>query len=151
MKKLFLILSLLSIFQSCSTFKTPEFKGVSRVDIKKKQSGKVVLVAYAQFHNPNLLGGKFKLNELKVFVNDNFFATLNSDTYKVPVLKDFEIPLEVDFDKNFFNKKNILNTINNVFQKSMNIQYKGKIYYVSKTMGKIPYNIDYTQKINPFE
>jgi hypothetical protein len=150
MKKLAILFLLLAL-NACNVMKAPEFKGISNIDIKKNAQGKTVLVAYAKYNNPNLLGGKFKIKDIKVFVNDKYFANLNSESYKVPGKKDFEVPLEVNFDASFFKKKgNILDAISNALQNKLKVQYKGKIYYVSHKLN-IPYAIDYTQDVKIIE
>jgi len=150
MKKLAILLLLL-VLNACNMMKAPEFIGISNIDIQKNVQEKTVLIAYAKFNNPNLLGGKFKIKDIKVFVNDKYFANLNSDVYKVPVKKDFEIPLEVNFDASFFKKKgNLLDAISNALSNKLKVQYKGKIYYVSHKLN-IPYNIDFTQDVKIFE
>jgi len=149
--KYFGLLLLIITLSSCNVMKAPEFTGISNIDLKKNKQGKTVLVAYAKYHNPNLLGGKFKIKDVKVFVNDKFFANLNSETYKVPSVKDFEIPLEVDFDASFFKKKgNFINAISNALQNKLSVHYQGKIYYVSHKLN-IPYKIDYTQDVKIFK
>jgi hypothetical protein len=150
MKKIAILILILAI-NACNVMKAPEFKGISNIDIKINKQGKTVLVAYAKYHNPNLLGGKFKIKDIKVYVNDKFFANLNSENYKVPGKKDFEVPLEVNFDASFFKKKgNILDAISNALQNKLKVQYKGKIYYVSHKLN-IPYAIDYTQDVKIIE
>jgi len=126
--------------------KAPEFKGISGIDIQKNQEGKYVLVAKARFHNPNLLGGKFQLKDVKVYVDDKYLANLNADTYKVPSKKDFSIPLTVNLDEKYFNKQNLLNALGNLLNNRLKVRYQGKIYYVSHKLN-IPYNIDYEEEI----
>ncbi len=150
MKHLGLLLLIITL-SSCNVMKAPEFTGISNIDLKKNAQGKTVLVAYAKYHNPNLLGGKFKIKDIKVFVNNEFFANLNSETYKVPSKKDFEVPLEVNFDASFFKKKgNLLDALSNALQNKLKVQYKGKIYYVSHKLN-IPYAIDYSQDVKIFK
>ncbi len=129
--------------------KAPEFKGITHIDLKKKENGKLILVAYAKYHNPNLLGGKFKVKDIQVLVNDKFLANLNSETYKVPTKKDFEIPLEVDFDPNYFKKGNLLDALNSAINNKLKVHYQGKIYYVSHGIN-LPYQINYTQDVKLF-
>jgi len=145
-----LILLTASLFISCNMIKAPEFKGISGIDIQKNQQGKYVLVAKARFHNPNLVGGKFQLKDVKVYVDDKYFANLNADTYKVPSKKDFDIPLEVNFDKKYFTKNNILDALNKLLDNKLKVKYLGKIYYVSHKLN-IPYDIDYEEEIKIIE
>jgi len=150
MKKTYLILFLVGLFTACSMVKAPEFKGITGIDFKKNDEGKLVLVAYAKYHNPNLLGGKFKVKDVKVYVNDKYFANLNSETYKVPTKRDFELPLEVDFDASYFKKGNILDAVNNLLNNKLKVKYEGKIYYVSHKLN-IPYEVDYEQEVKIIE
>jgi len=145
-KIIILLITVLTGMSACNMVKAPEFKGISGLDIKKNKQGKYVLVADATFHNPNLVGGKFRLKDIKVFVNDKYFANLNADTYQVPTKKDFSVPLEVNFDHKYFNKNNILDALNNLLNNKLKVKYQGKIYYVSHKMN-IPYNIDYEDEI----
>lgn len=130
--------------------KAPEFKGITGIDLKKNAQGNLVLVANAKYHNPNLLGGKFQVKDIKVFVNDKYLANLNTDTYKVPTKKDFIVPLEVDFDTKYLKKDNLLDALNAALNNKLKVQYKGKIYYVSHGLN-IPYAIDYTQEVKLFD
>ena len=130
--------------------KAPEFKGITGIDLKKNTQGNLVLVANAKYHNPNLLGGKFQVKDIKVFVNDKYLANLNADTYKVPTKKDFTVPLEVDFDAKYLKKDNLLDALNAALNNKLKVQYKGKIFYVSHGLN-IPYTIDYTQDVKLFD
>jgi hypothetical protein len=146
MKKILLTISIFVFFAACDMVKAPDFQGISKIDFKKKDNGKLVLVAYAKYHNPNLLGGKFQVKDIKVYVDDKYFADLNSETYKVPTKKDFEIPLEVDFDAKYFKKNNILDALNSLINNKLKVHYKGKIVYVSHGLN-IPYQLDYEQEV----
>lgn len=130
--------------------KAPEFKGITGINLKKNTQGNLVLVANAKYHNPNLLGGKFQVKDIKVFVNNKYMANLNTDTYKVPTKKDFTVPLEVDFDTKYLKKDNLLDALNAALNNKLKVQYKGKIYYVSHGLN-IPYTIDYTQDVKLFD
>ncbi len=151
MQKRLVILWIALVFSgACNMIKAPKFKGIDNISLMKNEQGKLVLVAYAKFHNPNLLGGKFKVNDVKVYINDRFFANLNADTYKIPSKKDFTLPLEVDFDKSYFKKDNVLDALKSVIRNELKVQYKGKIYYVGAGLN-IPYKVDYIQEVKLFE
>ena len=149
MKHFYLILPVFLLLNACNTLKSPEFQGIESIKLKN-DNGQPVLVAYAKYHNPNLVGGQFKISEVKVFVNDKFLANLNSDTYQVPSKKDFIIPLEVNLDQNYFKKNNILEALNTAINNKLEVHYQGKIYYVSYGL-KVPYKIDHTQNIKIFD
>ena len=149
-KKFTILTAILLLISACSMIKAPEFKGITGINLKKNTQGNLVLVANAKYHNPNLLGGKFQIKDIKVFVNDKYLANLNTDTYKVPTKKDFTVPLEVDFDKKYLKKDNLLDALNAALKNKLKVQYKGKIYYVSHGLN-IPYTIDYTQEVKLFD
>ena len=149
-KKILVLFFAILLSNACDLLKSPDFVGIESVNLKKNAKGKLVLVANAKYHNPNLLGGKFKINDVKVYVNDKFFANLNAETYKVPAKKDFTVPLEVDFDKRYFKKHNILDALKSAIKNKLSVQYKGKIYYVNGKLN-IPYTIDYTQEVKLYE
>ena len=149
--KRFLFIAIAILFlQACNLTKAPEFKGITNIDVKKNSQNKLVLVAYAKFHNPNLLGGKFKISDVKVYANDKYVANLNSETYKVPSKKDFTIPLEVEFDESYLKKSNLLDVLNSVLNNKLKAHYTGTIYYVSHGLN-VPYKIDHTQEIKLIE
>ncbi len=150
MKKSFFILFVYLILSACNMVKAPEFQGIDSIDLKQNKQNKLVLVAYAKYHNPNLVGGQFKISDIKVYVNDRYMANLNAETYKVPAKKDFIVPLEVDFDKNYLKKSNLLDALNAALNNQLKVSYKGKIYYVSHGLN-MPYKIDYTQDIKLFD
>jgi len=150
MKKISILLLLL-FFATCNMPQVPEFVGISKIDFKKNKQGKLVLLTHAKYHNPNLVGGTFILKDVKVFIDNKYFANVNSQDYKVPAKKDFEIPLEVDFDMNFFKKKNsIFGALNAALKNKLTVQYNGKIYFVNMKLN-IPYNIDYEQEVKIYQ
>ncbi len=145
MKKLQLLIALL-LLASCSV-KSPEFVGVKNIHIQPNQKGSFDLLADAQFHNPNLLGGKFKIDSLDVLIDNKRVSNISSKTYKVPSKKDFTIPMKIEVEKKFFIKKdNIINMIGNLLNNKLKVKYQGKIYYVSHGL-KIPYKVDEEQEI----
>ncbi len=151
MNKKIIIVLLLLLSTACELLiKAPEFKGIESINFMQNKQGKLVLVANANYHNPNLLGGTFKVNEVKVYINDRFFANLNTDTYKVPSKKDFTVPLEVNFDRGYFKKNNLLDALQSALNNKLKVQYKGKIYYISSGIN-VPYTIDYEQDVKIFK
>ncbi len=141
------------LFSSCKNMvKAPDFKGIKNIDIKQKENGKSVLVANAAFTNPNLVGGKFKIDNIEVFIDNKAVGKLNSEEYKVPAKKDFVVPLEIDFDKDFLknNKGNLWDMLGKLANNSLKVKYVGKIRYVSHGLN-IPYSIDYEEEIKIFK
>lgn len=132
--------------------KAPDFKGIKNIDLKQKENGKTVLIANAEFENPNLVGGKFQVDEVKVYIDDKPLGKLNSEAYKVPAKEKFVIPLEIDFNKDFFkqNKGSFLDMLDKLANNSLKVKYQGNIIYVSHGLN-IPYPIDYEEEIKIFK
>jgi len=155
MKKTALLLFLILLLGSCKKIiKAPEFKGIQNISLKQNQTGKTLIVANAVFINPNLVGGKFQIDSIKVFVNGKFMGNLNSEVYKVPSKKSFSLPLEIDFNENYLKNNNSLSDMLDILSKlvkdSIQVKYQGKILYVSHGL-KIPYKIDYQENIKIFK
>ncbi len=147
-------LILLAIFlNSCSEIiKAPEFQGIKKIDLKQSDDGKTILVANAEFKNPNLVGGKFQVDNIEVFIDEKPAGKLNSETYKVPAKKEFIVPLEIDFNNDFFkqNKGNLWDMLGKLANNSLKVKYQGNIIYVSHGL-HIPYSIDYEEEIKIFK
>ncbi len=151
MKKIIILILAAYLFNACNMIKAPEFKGIDKIDYKIKDNGKFYLIAQAKFHNPNLVGGKFKVENIQVYADDKPVGVLNSESYKVPSKKDFVIPLEIEFDKSFFSKKNnILDVLNTLINNKLKVKYKGIIRYVSHGLN-VPYKIDYQQDVKIYD
>jgi LEA14-like dessication related protein len=151
--KHFSIFFFVLFLSSCQNIvKSPEFKGINKISLKQKENGKTVLVANAEFSNPNLVGGKFKVDQIEVYIDNQLAGNLNSETYKVPPKKNFIIPLEIDFNKNFFtkDKKGILDLLDKLAGNKLKVKYQGKLRYVSHGLN-IPYDIDYEEDIKIFK
>ncbi len=150
MKKLLLLLTIVAITTSCSIGKQPEFKSISRIDVKHISVRNVAIKADAIFKNPNHLKGKLSIEDLKVFVDNIHVADIQSETFNVPSNDEFSIPLEASFSlskiyKN--NTKSILANVLKAFQTdSLQIMYKGNIRYHLGDYS-FPYTIDKTQHI----
>jgi len=145
-------LVLILFLSSCQNLtKTPEFKGIEKIELRKNPSGETVIVANVLFDNPNLVGGNFKIDNVDVFIDEKFIGKVNSEIYKVPSKKSFVIPLEVNFNMEFLkqNKGNLLGMLKNLANNTLKIKYLGKIVYVFHGL-KIPYSIDHEEEIKIF-
>ncbi len=143
------IVFMLFFFQSCKEIiKAPEFEKIDKIELKENNEGKMVLVAKALFTNPNLVGGKFQIKNIEVYIDDKFLGKLNSDIYKVPAKKIFSIPLEISFNNDFIknNKGNVWDMINKLASNSLSVRYEGKILYIIQGI-KVPYSIHYEEKV----
>ena len=156
MKKIALLLLFILFTSSCQNIlKAPEFKGIQNISFKQNETGQPLIVAHAAFRNPNLVGGKFQIDSIKVFVDGKFMGNLNSEVYKVPAKKSFNLPLEIDFNESFLKKNNnslsdMLDILTKLVKDSIQVKYQGKILYVSHGL-KIPYKIDYQENIKIFK
>ncbi|WP_299550216.1 hypothetical protein [Seonamhaeicola sp.] len=147
--KPFIILSttiLLSV-TGCTVKEKPEFLSVENIKVLKSSSKEVTFSADALFLNPNDIGGELKTDAIKVFVNDNEMATVSTKSFKVPVKKEFSIPLKASIPiDSIFSDKSIGGLIGSLFSKKIKVQYKGDIIY--KVFGfSYTYNIDKTENV----
>ncbi len=150
MKKVFFILILTLLTQRCTFNKKPEFTGIANVWVEEVSSTTVTLKGNAHFKNDNDLGGTLLTDEIKVYIDGIYLATVSSEAFKVPVKDNFVVPLTVRFPLSelFKEKKgNIFGAIlNQVLNKKVNVDFKGKITY--KLAGfSYDYVVDHSQEI----
>lgn len=147
MKQLIILSTILITFFSCSVNEKPEFLGVENIKVLESNSKYVTLTAEALFLNPNDIGGELQTDEIKVFVNDNEMGTISTKSFKVPVKKEFSIPLKANIPTDsIFSNKNLSGLIGSLFSKKIKVQYSGDIKY--KVLGfSSTYTIDKTEDI----
>ena len=135
---------------SCSIKKKPVFLKVDDVKVISVTSDTVKLTASAFFKNPNDVGGKISTEGIKLFVDGEQVAAVSSDEFKVPVRKDFAIPLKVVFPtKKIFGNSNkgFLNgLIKSVLNNNLKVRFKGDLKYKVFGFSKV-YPIDKTETI----
>ena len=121
------------MISSCSVNKQPTFIKVDKVKVASFSGDTIRLKAEAFFTNPNDVGGKISTDEIKVIVNGAEVAQVSSEEFKVPVRKNFTIPLVVVIParKVFENNKNGIlgGLLNSFLKKSIQVQFKGDIKY----------------------
>ncbi len=151
MKKLLLLLTILTVTTSCSVSKKPKFKHITNIDVKNVSMRNVTLKADAVFDNPNHLRGKLSIDDIHVFVDNIDVGLISSKEFNVPTKEEFTIPLEGTFSLSKIynkNKNNILGSVLKMVQTdSLNIQYKGNIKYHLGSFS-FPYEIDKQQKVS---
>lgn len=137
MRKALYFLSLIFIIFiifSCSINKKPIFIKVDNIKIISYDSDTVKLKANAFFENPNDVGGKISADYLDIFVNNIAVAQLFLENFKVPVKKEFSVPLTANIPT-----KKLLNTdkngllgglINSLITQKVNVRIKGNLDYV---------------------
>jgi hypothetical protein len=135
---------------SCSVKKKPIFIKVDNLKIVSVTSDTIRLKADALFKNPNDVGGKISTDEIKIIVNGEEVAQVSADEFKVPVRKEFAVPLTAVIPTKKLlesNKNGILGgLINSILNKSIKLQLKGNLKY--KVFGfSNTYPIDKTQEI----
>ena len=142
-----ILLTITSLFLSCSVNEKPEFIGVENIKVLESTSSYVTLTADALFINPNDIGGELRTDAIKVYVNDNEMASVSTESFKVPAKKEFTIPLKANISTDsILSGKNIGDLIGSLFSKKMKVQYKGDIKY--KVLGFThTYEVDKTETI----
>jgi len=150
MKNTFLCIVLLLVCNSCKLNKKPEFLRIENIVVVKANFNNIELKANAIFENPNSLGGTLWTDDIKVFVDEKFIATVVAEEFKVPSKKEFTIPLTVQFSASEIieaNKENLLSSIlKQVLDKKVLVNFKGNLGY--KVAGFTSnYIIDHTEEI----
>ena len=146
MKQITLLFVLLFALNSC-THKKIEYQELKNIQVLDINSKSVTLSADAVFKNPYILGGKVIPDDIIVYIDDKEITKVKSTEFKVPALKEFSIPLEVNipFDK-LSSSGGLLGAVLNSIGKTHQVTFKGKIYY--KVAGiKSTYEINHTEKL----
>lgn len=147
MKKLLILLTIITTFSSCSVKEKPEFLRVENIKVLESTKETVTLTADAFFMNPNDIGGELKSDGIKVLINNNEMATVSTESFKVPAKKEFSIPLKANIPTDsLFSNKNLGDLISSLFSKKLKVQYVGEIKY--KVLGfSHTYAIDKTEEV----
>ena len=150
MKKAFSILMLCVFFFGCNIKEKPEFIGVENISIAKASLDTINLKAKAIFINGNDLGGTLLTDEIKVFIDSTYVATVSSRAFKVPPRDEFTIPLLVKFPTSKLieeGKGGLLGTIiKQLLNNKVVVNFKGDITY--KLAGfSFDYPIDHSEEI----
>ncbi|WP_431135426.1 LEA type 2 family protein [Psychroserpens mesophilus] len=148
MKQLIILLTLIISFTSCSVKEKPVFLGIENIKVLESTSKKIILTADALFMNSNDIGGELQTDEIKVFVNGNEMASISTNSFEVPAKHEFSIPLTTNIPTDsLFSNKNLSGLLGSLFNKKIEVQYKGDITY--KIFGfSHSYAIDETENIN---
>lgn len=149
MRQITILLFLFSITISCVSKKI-EYQKVENIKILTLNSTEITLSADAIFKNPNILGGKVIPENIIVYIDEKEITTVKPKEFKVPVVKEFAIPLEVTIP---FNKipgnetGGLLGALLGSFNKTHIVTFKGYLNY--KVVGfKSTYKIDHTEELN---
>ena len=150
MQKYGILIFLSLLVFSCKLNETPKFIKVSNINLKEYRSDKITLTSDLVFHNPNQIGGILQFSDIKVFVNTIDMGNIKTIDFKVPAQDEFTVPIEFEFpySKIFKDKENILlNVLNTLTEKKINVEYKGTITYKLKLFS-YDYPLDYSQEIS---
>ena len=150
MKKAFSILMLCVCLFGCKIKKKPEFIGVENIGIAKASLDTINLKANAIFKNGNDLGGTLLTDEIKVFVDSTYVATVSSKAFKVPPRDEFTVPLLVKFPTSKLVQEGNGGLFGTILKKVLNnkvlVRFKGSLTY--KLSGfSFDYLIDHSEEI----
>lgn len=151
MKKAFSLLAIFVLCFSCTINKKPEFLGIEKIDLEQASIDSITIRADAVFSHENDLGGTLLTDEIEVFIDDSYIATVSSEAFEVPPQDTFTVPLRVNFPSSeIFNENNggLLGAIiKQVLNKKIEVNFKGDITY--KLAGfSFDYPIDHTEEIH---
>ncbi len=150
MNKAFSILILCVFFFSCNIREKPEFIGVENIDIARASFDTIKLKANAVFKNGNDLGGTLLTDEIKVYIDSIYVATVSSKAFSVPPRDEFTVPLLVKFSTSkLFQEGNggLFGAIlKQVLNNKVEVNFKGDLTY--KLAGfSFDYPIDHSEEI----
>ena len=150
MKKAFSILMLCVFFFGCNINEKPEFVRVENIGIAIASLDTINLKANAIFKNGNDLGGTLLTDEIKVFVDSTYIATVSSKAFKVPPHDEFTVPLLVKLPTSKLVKEGndgLFGTIlKQVLDNKMVVHFKGDLTY--KFAGvSFDYPVDHSEEI----
>ena len=138
------------IIISCSVSEKPVFIKVDEIKILSSTLDTLKISAYAYFKNPNDVGGKLKVEDIRVLVNEVEVAKVETEKFDVLAQKEFKIPLQVEIPASKIlgnEKKNFLgNLISSILKKKVKVQFKGDLKY-EIFMYSDTYFVDETQEI----
>ncbi len=148
MKKLTILLLLIAV-TACTVNKTPEFKALTNVKVKNYSISTITVTSDLVFYNPNSLGGKLAIKDLKIYSNDVLISESNSLTFDTPAKADFTIPMttEIRTSNLIKNRKDLMAlAMNAAVSKTIPLHYKGTITY---KLGALSYDypIDYKTEV----
>ena len=150
MKKIFYLTPVFLLIINCTVTKKPVFIKVDHIKIISANMRKVTLSAAIFFKNPNDIGGELATDSIHVWVNGTKMAKVISKPFRVPVQKEFSMPMIVEIPTEKFlknNKNGLLGGLLNSFaNRTVQIQFKGNLYYKVLGFSKV-YSIDKTEKI----
>lgn len=130
MKRLIILLTILTSIFSCSVKEKPEFLGVENIYVTDSNSKRIIVTADARFLNPNIIGGALETDEIKIFVNDNEMGNVSAKRFDVPSEKEFSIPLRAEIPTDsLFSDKSLSGLLGSLFSRKIKVQYKGDITY----------------------
>ena len=149
MKNSLLFILFLS-FTACTVNKEPEFKAIENVKVSNYSITTITITSDLVFFNPNSIGGKLELTDLKIYSNDLLLAETKSQIFEAPAKKDFTIPLttQVRTGNLIKNRKDLMKlALNTGLELKIPLHYKGNIVY---KLGKLSYNypIDFETEVN---
>ncbi|MGB5498138.1 MAG: hypothetical protein WBM77_04365 [Maribacter sp.] len=150
MKKAFSILMLCVFFFGCKIKEKPEFIGVEYIGIAKVSLDTINLKANAIFKNGNDLGGTLLSDEIKVFIDSAYVATVSSKAFKVPPRDEFTVPLLVKFPVSKLIQEGNGGLFGTILKRVLNnkviVSFKGELTY--KLAGvSFDYPIDHREEI----
>lgn len=143
------ILSSLALF-SCKVNEPAEFKRIGNLRVESITQGNVVLLADAQYYNPNHLGGKVASVDIDVLFDGEKVAKVDAiKGFSVPKQDKFSIPLRVSIPLKELSKNEGLlgGVLNAVLDKQVAVDFDGTMKFDFKVM-KYTYKINETQQFS---
>ncbi len=148
-KSLFLLVFTLHLL-ACQKNQKPEFLYIENVRMTDYDLKTITVMADAVFDNKAVVGGTLTADNIRVYLNEDQVATLNSEAFNMPAKKRFNVPLTVHIPFKSVDRETKANLLKSILSGaatgSTELQFKGNIKY--KILGfSSDYPINYSQKI----
>ncbi len=140
MRLLFFGLSFILI-SSCSTYKEPEFRKATKINIKELNVRNVTLESDLIYFNPNVIGANISAFDIMVNVNNIEIGKLNQNgDVLIEANSEFVIPTSVSFPpKKILKSEGLLKSALQLFSNERAlVEYKG---HVTLKLGGIEFEI----------
>ncbi len=128
MKRIIIILLVLSSVVGCKQYEEIQFLGLKEVKVNGIKNGNLQISAKAAFNNPNDFKGKLKSATIyALYQGDTLANVSNVDKVSVGPNTDFNVPLSLEVSMSKLQKGLLSNLASLIRKRSVEIEFTGNI------------------------